>query len=339
MVINLDTAEDVVGAPWSRDLEDASDSLARLDTAAAIAPRAFGSALWFAAVGSLADAGSKGTRFLLTAFAAGTDHPPTPPAGELETWRAFLEAEERRVRGGAPVTATRLFRAPSLATQEESPPRGRAESNEEAARSTLEQVENALRYGRVVGPSTSQSLPVPTAATRPAALTRAIAVAAGFTDRAAGEAAAALVLVAEGRTDRIRLLPFADVASDDRVRATRLAREGDDEGWRSLALEALVRAARRKTQALARATEALASEEAALDSLGRAAITARRTLALLRTDLACTVPSLSVDLDLSRPAAGDALERLTSAGVVAELTGRRRDRAFAYAAALAVADA
>ena len=51
------------------------------------------------------------------------------------------------------------------------------------------------------------------------------------------------------------------------------------------------------------------------------------------------MPSLSDDLELSRPAAADALERLVDAGLATEITGRRRDRVYAYDAALAIAGA
>ncbi len=51
------------------------------------------------------------------------------------------------------------------------------------------------------------------------------------------------------------------------------------------------------------------------------------------------MPSLAADLALSRPAAADALERLGDAGLAVEITGRRRDRVYAYEAALAIAGA
>src|SRR5690606_41331766 len=79
--------------------------------------------------------------------------------------------------------------------------------------------------------------------------------------------------------------------------------------------------------------EAQAEEDAHLASIGRAAVTGRRALATLRRDLATSVPALSAQLELSRPAAGAALERLVALGLAEEITGRGRDRVFVYAAA------
>jgi Fic family protein len=47
------------------------------------------------------------------------------------------------------------------------------------------------------------------------------------------------------------------------------------------------------------------------------------------------MPILAEALDLSRPAAAAALDRLVELGVARELTGRARDRVFAWAAPLA----
>jgi DNA-binding Lrp family transcriptional regulator len=73
--------------------------------------------------------------------------------------------------------------------------------------------------------------------------------------------------------------------------------------------------------------------------LGRAAITARSALALLRRRFVTTIPALADDLGLSRPAANDAVERLVALGLAREVTGRARDRVFAYGAADTMAGA
>jgi ribosomal protein S25 len=59
---------------------------------------------------------------------------------------------------------------------------------------------------------------------------------------------------------------------------------------------------------------------------------------VLRESFAITMPTLADRLSVSRPAAADALERLVALGVAAEVTGRRRDRVYAYEAALSVAE-
>jgi DNA-binding MarR family transcriptional regulator len=79
--------------------------------------------------------------------------------------------------------------------------------------------------------------------------------------------------------------------------------------------------------------DAQADEDEHLAQVGRAAVTGRRALAVLRDALATSVPDLSERLSLSRPAAGAALERLVELGLAEEVTGRARDRVFVYAAA------
>ena len=59
----------------------------------------------------------------------------------------------------------------------------------------------------------------------------------------------------------------------------------------------------------------------------------QRQLALLRLRFVTTIPALADDLGLSRPAASDAVERLVALGLAREVTGRGRDRVFAYGAA------
>ena len=83
----------------------------------------------------------------------------------------------------------------------------------------------------------------------------------------------------------------------------------------------------------------LGEEDARLDPLGRGAINARRALALLRERFVTTMPSLAEVLSLSRPAASDALDRLVAAGIAREMTGRARDRVYAWGAVCSVATA
>ncbi|MFM9014310.1 MAG: hypothetical protein ACKORK_12260 [Gemmatimonadota bacterium] len=88
---------------------------------------------------------------------------------------------------------------------------------------------------------------------------------------------------------------------------------------------------RRWRARLAAIVRAVAAEEDRLAALGRAGHTARRALPLLRRQGALTMPILSEDLGISRPAATDALERMAAAGCAVELTGRARDRVWGYA--------
>lgn len=290
-----------------RGIEDAADALARLDLACHLAPPALPLALRLATISDLAGAGPKGTRALAVAFAdvalAGLDP-------QLARWADFIEEEERRSRGGAPLTLARLLRA-GLPTHVADPAR-------------LSDMERALR------PSAAHP--------RPAALHRALDISATIGDRAFGEAAAALALCVEGRTDRIRCLPFGTVLGDQREAAVGAWREGDERAWTELGLDAVIVTARGRRAAIDRAATAIVGEDESLAALGRAAISARQALAVLRREFVVTVSSLAGELDLSRPASDDALARLADAGLAIELTGQRRNRVFAYVAALAITE-
>jgi ribosome modulation factor len=144
-----------------------------------------------------------------------------------------------------------------------------------------------------------------------------------------------LLLCAAGVTDQVCLLPFHGVDPDARASALDGWRDGEPEPLTVLLLDECARAARQRRLAIRRELKALDLDDVVLAPLGRAAIGARRALAVLRESLASSVPQLSVALDCSRPAAGDALERLVDVGLAVEITGRQRDRVFACARAMA----
>jgi len=153
-------------------------------------------------------------------------------------------------------------------------------------------------------------------------LMRAVAAAAAAdADSVVGALVPALVLCAGGQLGRLWLLPFAGVDASE-----------PPDVFARLALSACAATAGDRRVRARRMLDALAGEEDALVPLGRAAITARLALVELRTSLVTTMPRLAGRLSCSRPAAGDALERLVGAGLAVELTGRARDRVFAHRA-------
>lgn len=293
-------------AMTARLIEEASQELARLDASCLLTHPAASIALRTGAIAALAGTGTKGTRAHFRAFGQPDDRTFAATAPTAYRWWAFLREEERRARSGAPPSVTRLERSGTVI-----PP------------DAIARIEQALRASDP----------------RDAALGRALDVAAAVPDHALGEAAAALILCAEGRTDEVRLLPFDGVrgAARDEAKAQWLA--GEPEAWISLGLGSLDMRARQCRLAVARLHDGLRAEDEALSALGRAAITPREALSLLRSDAATSMPLLASSLGISRPAAADALELLTSVGIATEVTGRRRDRVYAWTAALAVADA
>lgn len=225
--------------------------------------------------------------------------PTRGASGTLAHWEPIVEAEERRAEGGGLLTSAQV-----------------AAMGVSVADPTA--LDDALRPG---------GLPRPV-------WYRALAAAAAIGD-AAGPAdlAAALLLCATGTTARLRFLLFAAVDPAERSQAIAAWRDGQPDEWARLALGAAAQTARSLRFGVVRGIATVATDEARLESLGRAAITARRALALLRERYTWSVPSLAADLGLSRPAASDALERLVELGVATEITGRGRDRVFALSSA------
>jgi len=250
-----------------------------------------------------AEATAQNTGSLAALIAAGVD---AVHAGALHpalyTARDFIDSEESLVREGKPIAAARL-------------------SARRIALWDKEAVDLAAKAGNSPRP----------------ALLRAVAVDAAVVEPAAASAVAALLLCGTGTTERVRLLPFVDVAPGDRAEALEAWADGDHEPWRIAALTELARAARERQRAVAHAFAAIPEGDASLDQIGRGAITARAALALLHVELAASVPSLSARLGLSRPAAGDALERLVELKLATEITRRARDRVFALASAVGCA--
>lgn len=330
---------DTVSAQLVRLVESASDELARLDALCTVAPPAVAAHLRLGAVAQSVPTTqpTPSTRTSLVAAAADPVH-TAMLAPALAKWLQIADTEERRARSGAPLTAARVLAwSPGIYP------------------STLDALNDALRPGSapravLLRALTTTAILRAQFARKPhgdhAQANRVVAEhAAGeytagepttpepdATQHATAELLPALMLCAAGPTDRLRLLPFA--ALDPTARAESLAAwsAGDEEPFAHLALSECARAARAERQSVAAAITGIPDEDARLDALGRAAITARRALAVLRQAVGVTVPSLASDLECSRPAASDALERLVELQLAQEITGRRRDRVYIWSA-------
>ncbi len=289
----------------SRQLEEAADELGRLDATCALAPRSVEIALIFLAVTGLAEPTPASFAALVAAQGDPLHDALLSPG--LLAWRELMTTEERRARSGARLTVACFAFLGDQAFQKD-------------------RLEAIWRESH-----SSQSV-----------IERALDSAAWSPSRAVGEASAALLLCGGGRTDRVRILPFAERVADDDVAERSAAllayREGQSGEWTALALGALATRARAAQLAVKKVIDAPAREDESLRPLGRAAITARDVLALLRQRLSATIPSLAEALGLSRPAANDAVERLVMLALAREVTGRARDRVFAYEAPCAMAE-
>lgn len=110
--------------------------------------------------------------------------------------------------------------------------------------------------------------------------------------------------------------------------------DGDWEGWTDFFLDGVATVGREAT-ATARALFARVSDDRQrlLDSAG-VSVAGLRLLEQLPFHPIVTVALVMRLLDVTKPTAGRAIEGLVAAGILAETTGRRRDRAFAYRAYL-----
>jgi len=288
-----------------RLLEESADELGRLDSLVAVCPPAVPLLRQAWTVARLADPAAQATRVACSALVASSVEMLHAAAldASLAQWQDRLDDGERHARSGV------ALRAPS----------GIA-----LPRDAQEMLTDALRPG-------GQPRSV---------LLRAVCVAgvleAQVSARSEAALLSALLLTSAGMTDRVRLLPFVERA-DDGGAALDAWRSGEHQPFTQLALRALAANARRLRLQLRLLLDARPAEDEHLASIGRAAVTARRALQVLRDSQATSMPDLARRLDCSRPAAGDALERLVELGLAEEITGRGRDRVYVWAAAWGVA--
>lgn len=288
--------------------EECAEELGRLDALVSVAPPAAALVLQSVAVAGLAvrDTANRdiavdtaqATRLACASLVASRVEMVHAAAMDraLERWQQLVDDGERRARSGAPLAI---------------PPDVSMTPDAQAA--ALE----ALRPG-------SEPRPL---------LWRALHIVAWMPETPSADLLSALVLTAGGLTDRLRLLPFAAVERTLRLDAAAAWRAGDITPLARVALASLAANARHLRLQLKLLWESQAAEDAHVASIGRAGLTARDALAVLRLSLATSVPDLSVRLSLSRPAAGAALQRLVELGLAEEITGRARDRVFVYAGA------
>ncbi len=80
----------------------------------------------------------------------------------------------------------------------------------------------------------------------------------------------------------------------------------------------------------------LAADRQKTAGLGKAAPTALALLELLYRQPYVTIPFVARHLGTSSPAAGKAVNNLTSLGILKEVSGKKRDRVFLHESYLAI---
>ena len=106
--------------------------------------------------------------------------------------------------------------------------------------------------------------------------------------------------------------------------------EGDWEAWLEFFLEGVVDTAGGATETAGRILDRFAQDRARIATLGRATGSALRLHELLRRKPLLNIRAAVRELGLSAPTVGAAFSHLAGLGIVREVTGKRRDRLFAY---------
>ncbi len=119
------------------------------------------------------------------------------------------------------------------------------------------------------------------------------------------------------RTEYYRLL--------DTVRS-----EGDWEAWLDFFLEGVASTAGSAVDSAHRLLALFRDDAARVQTLGRATANALRVFDALRNRPLATLPALTEQTGASYPTVARAVEALENLGIVREITGRKRERVFAY---------
>ena len=142
-----------------------------------------------------------------------------------------------------------------------------------------------------------------------------------------------LLLVAEGAI-REPLLYLSLYFKQHRQRYYELLQQvrldGDWEAWLTFFLEGVADTSEKATDTAKRILEQSNRDRTKVAGLGRAAGSALRLHELLRRRPLLAVPAAVKELGLSAPTVGSSFEHLVRLGIVREITGKRRDRLFAY---------
>lgn len=112
-------------------------------------------------------------------------------------------------------------------------------------------------------------------------------------------------------------------------------RDGDWESWLEFFLLGIRETAESAVATARELMDLVRRDEAQLQAAGRWAGSALRVLAILSERPLVTLKEVRRRTGLSAPAVGDAMSRLVEIGIAREVTGKRRNRAFAYEAYLA----
>jgi Fic family protein len=119
-------------------------------------------------------------------------------------------------------------------------------------------------------------------------------------------------------------------------RLGRVRTEGDWEGWTDFFLSGVQETATTAVTTAQRLARRFEEDRAIVQEGGRASGSAIKALIVMRERPLVSLKAVAMGANLSFPAAGAGVALLEKLGIARELTGRRRDRIFAYHRYLAI---
>jgi len=131
-------------------------------------------------------------------------------------------------------------------------------------------------------------------------------------------------------------LAFKRHRSEYYRRLLEVRNQGDWEGWTDFFLRCVCESAEDGVSAASRLFALLGNDRRAAANHKATTVTAIRLLDLLPEHPIVTLPRAMELLKTTKPTAGKAIDALCQAGILAETTGRQRDRIYAYSAYLKV---
>lgn len=111
---------------------------------------------------------------------------------------------------------------------------------------------------------------------------------------------------------------------------------GDWEEWTRFFLQGVVEVANQGVSTSRRILDLFDADKSKIETLGKAAPSAIQILTFMQKRPVVSVNDLKKELELTVPTLNTGLRNLESLGIVSELTGRQRDRLFAYQNYLAI---
>jgi Fic family protein len=148
-----------------------------------------------------------------------------------------------------------------------------------------------------------------------------------------GRLLVSLLLVVDGVLSQPFLylsLYFREQRTDYYDALQRVRTHGDWEGWLRFYLIGVEAVARQAADTVTALVALFERDRSRIQTLGRSAGSALQVYDVLRRRIVVSIPGVAKEAGVTWPTAKAALERLRALGIVAESTGRRRDRLYTY---------